>query len=133
RPATPPGVGSARGTASRARSCAHRCLPLGVGVALARHRGRAVARRPSRRDGHRQRTAHRPLGLLHRAVSTTHLSTESVTMALKATPESQAALLSLQASDMRLQQLAHQTKTIPQLARLAELTLESERLRQQLL
>ncbi|WP_403024726.1 zinc ribbon domain-containing protein [Salinibacterium sp. GXW1014] len=54
-------------------------------------------------------------------------------MALKATPESQAALLSLQASDMRLQQLAHQTKTIPQLARLAELTVESERLRQQLL
>lgn len=54
-------------------------------------------------------------------------------MALKATPESQAALLTLQASDMRLQQLAHQMKTVPQLARLSELAVESERLRQQLL
>lgn len=54
-------------------------------------------------------------------------------MALKASPESQAALLSLQASDMRLQQLAHQAKNPPEAARLSELASDAERLRQQLL
>jgi predicted nucleic acid-binding Zn-ribbon protein len=54
-------------------------------------------------------------------------------MALKAAPESQAALLSLQASDMRVQQLQHQSKNLPETARLAELSKEAETLRQQLL
>lgn len=54
-------------------------------------------------------------------------------MALKATPESQAALLLLQASDMRLQQLAHQARSLPEIARLAELADDNEKIRQQLL
>ncbi|MCW4384531.1 hypothetical protein OH146_01945 [Salinibacterium sp. SYSU T00001] len=54
-------------------------------------------------------------------------------MALKASPESQEALLTLQASDTRLQQLAHQAKKLPETARLAELGQQAEDLRQQLL
>jgi predicted nucleic acid-binding Zn-ribbon protein len=54
-------------------------------------------------------------------------------MALKASPESQAALLELQASDTRVQQLDHQSKNLPEIARLAELAREVETVRQRLL
>lgn len=54
-------------------------------------------------------------------------------MALKASPEAQAALLTLQTTDTRLQQLQHQASRLPQLARLAELAEQSEVLRQRLL
>jgi len=54
-------------------------------------------------------------------------------MALKASPESQAALLQLQSSDTRLQQLDHRMKGLPENARIAELSREAETVRQQLL
>lgn len=54
-------------------------------------------------------------------------------MALKASPDSQAQLLALQASDTRLTQLDHQAKALPENARLAELASSLETLRQRLL
>lgn len=54
-------------------------------------------------------------------------------MALKASPESQAALLDLQSSDTRVQQLDHQSKSLPEIAKLTELAREGEALRQRLL
>ena len=54
-------------------------------------------------------------------------------MALKASPEAQASLLQLQASDNRLQQLDHKARMLPEAELVAGLTKESEGLRQQLL
>ena len=48
---------------------------------------------------------------------------------MKASPEHQAHLLDLQALDTRLQQLDHKAKSLPQLATLAELSLEAAALR----
>jgi len=50
-------------------------------------------------------------------------------MALKASPESQALLLDLQAFDTRLAQLDHRAKSLPQLATLAGFAKDSEALR----
>lgn len=50
-------------------------------------------------------------------------------MALKASPEAQAQLLDLQALDTKLNQLAHRAKNLPELARLAAIASELERLR----
>lgn len=47
-------------------------------------------------------------------------------MALKAAPEDQALLLDLQALDTKLQQLAHRTSTLPEVAVVAELTAARE-------
>ena len=52
-------------------------------------------------------------------------------MALKASPEDQALLLDLQAIDTRLQQLDHRMKQLPELAVLAALAVDAERLRSQ--
>jgi hypothetical protein len=49
-------------------------------------------------------------------------------MALKASPESQARLLDLQAIDTKLAQLAHRAKSLPQHAALQQLTVESSSL-----
>lgn len=49
-------------------------------------------------------------------------------MALKASPESQALLLDLQAIDTKLAQLAHRAKSLPQHAALQQLTVESSSL-----
>ncbi|WP_232466325.1 zinc ribbon domain-containing protein [Diaminobutyricimonas sp. LJ205] len=53
-------------------------------------------------------------------------------MALKASPDDQALLLDLQQFDTRLQQLAHRAKSLPQLARIAELTAAGDALRRRL-
>ncbi|TPW99044.1 hypothetical protein FJ656_33280, partial [Schumannella luteola] len=50
-------------------------------------------------------------------------------MGLKAAPEDQALLLELQEFDTRLQQLDHRLRTLPELARLAELASAGESLR----
>ncbi|MFT4029588.1 MAG: hypothetical protein QM675_06900 [Protaetiibacter sp.] len=50
-------------------------------------------------------------------------------MGLKAAPADQALLLELQEHDTRLQQLEHRLRTLPELARLAELTAAGETLR----
>jgi len=52
-------------------------------------------------------------------------------MALKASTEEQARLLDLQALDTKLQQLDHRAKTLPEVAQLASLAAEAERLRLQ--
>ena len=50
-------------------------------------------------------------------------------MALKASPESQALLLDLQAVDTKLAQLTHRAKALPQHAAIAKLTAEMDELR----
>lgn len=50
-------------------------------------------------------------------------------MALKASPDAQAQLLDLQALDTKLAQLAHRVKNLPEIARLAAISSETERLR----
>ena len=50
-------------------------------------------------------------------------------MALTASPEDQAALLDLQALDTKLNQLAHRAKKLPEIAKLAAIASEVERLR----
>lgn len=50
-------------------------------------------------------------------------------MPLKASPDEQAILLDLQAIDTKLQQLAHQAKTLPELATIVSLTAEAEQAR----
>ncbi|MCY7326038.1 MAG: hypothetical protein LH605_07915 [Microbacteriaceae bacterium] len=52
-------------------------------------------------------------------------------MALKASPEEQARMLDLQALDTKLQQLDHRAKKLPEVAQLASLAAEAERLRLQ--
>jgi predicted nucleic acid-binding Zn-ribbon protein len=52
-------------------------------------------------------------------------------MALKASPDTQAHLLELQAIDTKLQQLDYRAKNLPELGTLAALAAQSERLRQQ--
>ena len=54
-------------------------------------------------------------------------------MALKASPETQALLLDLQAIDTRLAQLAHRAKTLPEHAALTELGGQADELRKDLL
>jgi predicted nucleic acid-binding Zn-ribbon protein len=53
-------------------------------------------------------------------------------MALKASPDDQALLLDLQQFDTRLQQLAHRAKSLPQLARITELTAAGDALRRRI-
>lgn len=53
-------------------------------------------------------------------------------MALKASPENQAQLLELQASDTRIQQLDHKARSVPEIALIAGLAKEAEAVRQQL-
>lgn len=53
-------------------------------------------------------------------------------MALKASPDDQALLLTLQEFDTRLQQLAHRAKSLPQLGRIAELSAAGDALRRRL-
>lgn len=50
-------------------------------------------------------------------------------MPLKASPEDQAVLLDLQAIDTKLQQLAHQANSLPELAAIVSLTAQSEEAR----
>ncbi|MBC7725881.1 MAG: hypothetical protein H7146_14235 [Burkholderiaceae bacterium] len=50
-------------------------------------------------------------------------------MALKASPADQALLLDLQALDTKLQQLDHRSKALPELAAIAKLQVEADRLR----
>lgn len=50
-------------------------------------------------------------------------------MPLKASPEDQAVLLDLQATDTKLQQLAHKANTVPELAAIASLQKEAEEAR----
>lgn len=50
-------------------------------------------------------------------------------MAMKATPESQALLLELQALDTKLNQLGHRANTLPELATIAALSSERDTLR----
>jgi hypothetical protein len=50
-------------------------------------------------------------------------------MALKASPDAQAMLLDLQALDTKLAQLDHRTKSLPELAAIAELGIQSAALR----
>ncbi|MBB5631798.1 hypothetical protein BKA04_000021 [Cryobacterium mesophilum] len=50
-------------------------------------------------------------------------------MPLKASPEDQAVLLDVQAIDTKLQQLAHQAGSLPELATIVSLTAESEEAR----
>lgn len=52
-------------------------------------------------------------------------------MALKASPEIQAHLLELQASDTRIQQLDHRARSLPEIAQLADLAARADALRQQ--
>ncbi|MCU1545017.1 MAG: hypothetical protein JWP30_117 [Homoserinimonas sp.] len=54
-------------------------------------------------------------------------------MPLKASPDTQAHLLDLQASDTRIQQLDHRAKKLPEIAALASLAAEADQLRAQLL
>jgi predicted nucleic acid-binding Zn-ribbon protein len=53
-------------------------------------------------------------------------------MPLKASPDDQAHLLELQAIDIRLRQLDHKAKTVPELAVIASLTSEAAERRQEL-
>ncbi|MFP7760595.1 zinc ribbon domain-containing protein [Marisediminicola sp. LYQ85] len=52
-------------------------------------------------------------------------------MALTASPDDQAQLLTVQAIDTKLQQLGHRAKNLPEIAELARLAADAETLRQQ--
>lgn len=54
-------------------------------------------------------------------------------MPLKASPDAQSQLLELQAIDIRLQQLDHSAKTVPELAVLAELSATHEQVQRELM